>query len=231
VDHDQQLTSVLADGTRYRIYRSIVDHSTEAVTVTDVATSFGLHPNVARMHLTKLEQAGLLVTSLRKGPGGGRPAKLYRMSDQVATLSIPARRYDALSRLALASLNEANDMDAVRRACHKAGVDAGRNYLVEHHGAASVDHSALVSMVTAIAEDFGLLPEVGWDGDMFTVDVHNCAFKELSTGDPDLVCTIHQSFLGGLFEALGGADGAPKIVADSAISRGDDRCRLRVAFS
>ena len=54
MDEQHRLTAVLADGTRYRIYRSIVEQPHDEVTVAAVATTFGLHPNVARMHLTKL---------------------------------------------------------------------------------------------------------------------------------------------------------------------------------
>ena len=40
------------------------------MTVADVAARFGLHPNVARMHLAKLEQAGFLATDFRRGAAG-----------------------------------------------------------------------------------------------------------------------------------------------------------------
>ena len=75
MDQEQRLTAVLADGTRYRIYRSIVERPGAEVTVADVAEQFGLHPNVARMHLGKLEQAGLLPPHCAGAPrGAGRRA-------------------------------------------------------------------------------------------------------------------------------------------------------------
>ena len=110
-----RLTAVLADGTRYGIYRSIVERPHDEVTVAAVATRFGLHPNVARMHLTKLAQAGLLATSLRKDGSGGRPARLYRLSDKVSSLTMPPRRYDLLADLALKALAETGDLDTRRR--------------------------------------------------------------------------------------------------------------------
>ena len=75
------------------------------VTVAEVAERFGLHPNVARMHLTKLEQAGLLLDrDCARAKGGGRPARLYSLSDQVSSFDMPPRRYDLLSSLALKAL-------------------------------------------------------------------------------------------------------------------------------
>jgi predicted ArsR family transcriptional regulator/TusA-related sulfurtransferase len=49
----------------------------EGQTVRDIADKFSLHPNVARTHLETLADAGLVVVSSRKHPGGGRPAKVY----------------------------------------------------------------------------------------------------------------------------------------------------------
>ena len=97
MDRDHELSAVLADDTRYHIYRWVAERPGTDVTVADVAGEFGLHPNVARMHLAKLEQAGFLATGFRRAPGGGRPAKLYRLSDQVVTFGFPPRRYELLS--------------------------------------------------------------------------------------------------------------------------------------
>ena len=69
MDRDHELSAVLADDTRYRIYRSIAERPGEDVTVADIAEQFGLHPNVARMHLAKLEQAGFLATASAARPG------------------------------------------------------------------------------------------------------------------------------------------------------------------
>ena len=107
------------------------------VTVADVAEEFGLHPNVARMHLSKLEQAGFLATGFRRAAGGGRPAKLYRLSDKVVTFGFPPRRYELLSRLALDSLSAGGTRDDAMRACREAGVAEGRRALAGERRAAA----------------------------------------------------------------------------------------------
>ena len=66
----------LRSTTRAAIYEHLQDAG-EELTVRDVADEFGLHPNVARTHLETLADAGLVVISSRKHPGGGRPAKVY----------------------------------------------------------------------------------------------------------------------------------------------------------
>lgn len=221
---------MLADGTRYRIYRSIVERPGAEVTVADVAERFGLHPNVARMHLGKLEQAGLLATSLRRGPTGGRPARLYRLSDTVASLSMPPRRYDLLAELALKALADSGDLERVAAVCRASGVEAARVSVAGHPDYAHVDREGLVSAIREVGEEVGMLPEVSWDGSTLAIDVRNCIFKELSTGQPELVCVMHHAFLEGFIEQLADSGSTAALEAFSSISRGADHCRLHVVF-
>ena len=93
---EQRLTAVLADGTRYRIYRSIVERPGVEVTVADVAERFELHPNVARMHLTKLEQAGPARHVAAQGRQRRPPGPSLSAQRQGRALAMPPRRYDLL---------------------------------------------------------------------------------------------------------------------------------------
>ncbi|KHF31155.1 Helix-turn-helix domain protein [Anoxybacillus sp. BCO1] len=60
-----KITSVLADPTRYEIYQYIARKHQE-VTVQEIADAFHIHPNVARLHLTKLEDVNMLVSENEK---------------------------------------------------------------------------------------------------------------------------------------------------------------------
>jgi len=231
VDSQQRLTAVLADGTRYSIYRSIVERPHDQVTVAEVAERFGLHPNVARMHLGKLEQAGLLETALRKDGSGGRPARLYRLSDTVSSLSLPPRRYDVLADLALRALAETGELERVAAVCRTAGDDAAAAYAAEHPDFRRGGRDELVAAIVEVGEEVGMLPQVSWDHDVLALDVRNCIFKELSSAQPDLVCVMHRAFLEGFVARLAEAGSAAAVEASSAISRGDDRCRLRILFA
>lgn len=69
----------------------ILRGSSEGQTVKDVAAMVGIHPNVARTHLTKLAQAKLVSYTEQRHEHGGRPARIYR-----AVLFTPATP-DAIS--------------------------------------------------------------------------------------------------------------------------------------
>ncbi len=73
---DVSTRRALRSTTRASIYE-FLRQTGEGQTVRDIAGEFSLHPNVARTHLETLADAGLVVVSSRKHPGGGRPAKVY----------------------------------------------------------------------------------------------------------------------------------------------------------
>ncbi len=73
---DVSTRRALRSTTRASIYE-FLRQTGEGQTVRDVAGEFNLHPNVARTHLETLADAGLVVVSSRRHPGGGRPAKVY----------------------------------------------------------------------------------------------------------------------------------------------------------
>jgi predicted ArsR family transcriptional regulator len=231
VDRDHELSAVLADDTRYHIYRSVAERPAADVTVADVAAEFGLHPNVARMHLAKLEQAGFLTTSFRRTAAGGRPAKLYRLSDLVVTFGFPPRRYELLSRLALAALAAGGERGVVVSVCREAGAAEGRRALAAY-GRPPHDRAAAAALVASITEEQGLLPEVAWRDGALSVVVNNCSFRELSGADPDLVCAMHRAYLEGILQVVTAGLGRLTVDSDDCrISCGDARCELVCSFA
>lgn len=231
MDRDHELSAVLADDTRYGIYRTIAERPAEEFTVADIAGRFDLHPNVARMHLAKLEQAGFLATGFRRSSGGGRPAKLYRLSDMVVTFGFPPRRYELLSRLALGSLAAGGSREGALRICREAGAAEGRQALAGEPRPPR-DATAAADLVRRVAEEQGLLPQVEWRDGALLISVRNCAFRELSGADPDLVCGMHRAFLGGILEVVTAGLGRLRMEPDDgAISRGGDSCELVCTFA
>src|SRR5213593_300595 len=70
----------------------------------EAASALGISRALAAFHLDKLVQQGLLDTSYRRlttrrGPGAGRPAKLYRLSARQVELTLPERRYKLAGRV------------------------------------------------------------------------------------------------------------------------------------
>src|SRR6476620_6115370 len=99
-DIDADLISVAALGepVRRELYRFVAAQP-DPVSRDQAAAGVGVARHVAKFHLDKLEEDGLLEVEYRRppgrsGPGAGRPAKLYRRSGRAIAISLPERRYD-----------------------------------------------------------------------------------------------------------------------------------------
>jgi predicted ArsR family transcriptional regulator len=93
----------------------------------EVATVLGVHRNVARSRLDRLAQAGFLTVTLerlggQRGPGAGRPAKVYRVAPELEGVEFPDRRLADLIGLLVGRI----PAHGRARALREAGEDFGR---------------------------------------------------------------------------------------------------------
>ena len=219
-----QLGDVFGDSTRRRIYRH-VRQSDEPRSAGEVAEVFGLHRTVARAHLEKLCELGLVETSIRRRPTGGRPAKTYAGSAKRLEVVFPPRRYERLARLLLGFIDETTTQEeaAVRaEALGRAyGEDAAAALCGATDGApARMTPAAVVEWMNAAG--YGATLEVNG---VVVVEVHNCVYSELSLEYPHVVCPFDRGMLLGM---LGVDAGAYR--QTQALSAGDDVCRHEISL-
>ena len=101
--------------------------SADPVTADDAAAALDVHRSVARGRLERLVHAGILETSFarrsgRRGPGAGRPAKLYSPAPEAQALEFPPRHLPAL----VARLLDELPADGRDEALRAAGENFGR---------------------------------------------------------------------------------------------------------
>lgn len=204
-----KLNTALAVPTRHAIYQYVLKHP-EGVTVNDVADQFGIHPNVARLHLSKLEEVALIEARTQHTGRGGRPGRVYTPIEKAVHLSFPPRDYEKLSVIAIKSL-EALGIEGEEtfvRQGEEMGYQEAMRY-IEQHGL-DVERMSLHEVIEhaqKITGDSGLLPEFEpIDEYSFRFHVHGCTFREL-TEDHPTICSMHHAQLKGIFRAfLGKAD-------------------------
>ena len=198
------LTGALADPTRYGIFQAIIEAAGEPLTVIQVADRFSLHPNVARMHLRKLMDVSLVQADTRKSKGGGRPARIYRLSNQAANLQFPPRDYRTLASLALQAVSAPNGdpAEALEQAGTEFGREEGRRGLKRDDldpKSCSLDQ-VLESLNTTLVS-LGLFPRITRQADGHVdLEIRNCVYRELSAQFPGLVCRLHAAVLRGMLE-------------------------------
>ncbi len=201
-----RITSVLADPTRYYIYQYILNNHRE-VTVQDIADQFEIHPNVARLHLSKLEDVKMIVSQSQKTGKGGRPSRLYRLSDEVIQLHFPFRDYQLLAKISLQALSSLGKQG--QEALTLAGKVFGQELILQSLKASStsierISFQEKIDLLNEAAKTSGFSPEfhaTEEDGKII-LQVFNCPFKELAIADPDIICTMHNAFLLGMFESV-----------------------------
>src|SRR5829696_7007708 len=95
--------SALAEPARRALYRFVVAQP-EPVSRDQAAAGAALPRHTAKFHLDKLVEERLLDTEFRRlsgrrGPGAGRPTKLYRRSARQVAVTLPQRHYDLAGQI------------------------------------------------------------------------------------------------------------------------------------
>lgn len=216
-----RLADVFGDPTRRNIYRHL--RSCEGPqSASEVAGVFGLHRTVARAHLEKLSELGLVSTATRRRPGGGRPAKIYAVTDARLEVMLPPRRYERLARLLLQLVSEAVDPEVATSTATALGRTFGEQTAADYAGAGAEPPVRLSPHAVMDWMDLaGYGATLSSNGSGSTViEVHNCVYRELSQEYPDVVCAFDRSMLCGML----GVDSSVH-TQTHALSGGDEFCR------
>lgn len=240
MEHDvPELMGTLADPTRYAVYRWLAGQPHRAFSAREIASQFGLHPNVARQHLVRLEHAGLVVGCLRRSPRGGRPGRVYQMAEKPLSVQLPARDFQLLAVLALQALASLGPEGA--RALEEKAQSQGEAVGMAESAAGVGREGCELGLRAALERIFsreGIMPVVEEEGQdreeiaagprrrqeagsrrgllsgktgirTFRLRVQNCPFKEVPGHLQSLVCAAHASFLTGVVRGAAQAEAGP----------------------
>jgi len=186
----------------------------------------GVPRHAAKFHLDKLVDDGLLETeyrrlSGRRGPGAGRPAKLYRRAAREIAVMLPDRRYQLAGQLmAQAITDAAGEAPPVTEALRGAARDRG-HMLGDEVRRRAGPGSSQAAQVTAVRE---VLDEEGYETrpDPGGLILANCPFRALSRDYTPVVCGMNLAIMDGLLDRLGPA--ALSALLDPA----EGRCCVRL---
>jgi predicted ArsR family transcriptional regulator len=159
----------------------------EPFTSAEAATELGVHPNVARARLDRLVRAGLLEVEreqrgARRGPGAGRPTKVYRVAPELEAIEFPDRRVGELISLLVEKLPTRGRQRALR----EAGEDFGRK-LAEAAGLRPA--RSFAAGLERVVDALGLLgfqaSVVSLEGDRAELASPTCPLRPLVTQYPE----------------------------------------------
>lgn len=206
---DLDAISALGEPTR----RALYDHVAATggwVSRDAAADAVGLERATAAHHLDRLAADGLLDVdyqrlSGRRGPGAGRPAKLYRRARREVEVSLPPRDYELAGRLLAeaADRSRAEGTD-ITSALEVTAGEEGRRLAEEArsrlHGPGARRVASRRQAVLEVLEDHGFEPRVADDG---TIVLRNCPFHRLAQQHTELICGMNHCLLESALDGVG----------------------------
>lgn len=224
-----KMAAVLGDPTRYRIFEHIVRRAPGGVTAQEMARRFSLHPNVARMHLAKLQRAGLLFSRPDHRGRSGRPVHLYFPTGRAATFAVPTRNFELLAELLSLALGEfgPTGLEALDRVGAAFGRRVAENALAGTPSPGSDPLRRLGAAADRLREQ-GIEIQVTEEPDGARITVTNCVFHELALSHPEHVCRLCTAMMQGLVSVCSTTAGiqVTGIRVLHSLPRGDERCEF-----
>lgn len=204
--HPLKITSTLADETRYSIYEYILKEK-KTVTVQNIADKFGIHPNVARLHLTKLSEINVITADFAKTGKGGRPGRVYKAAEKGVSLTFPRRDEDRLLKWTIQLIQELGHsaLTKCQGISYQDGFQQMKAYLAaEQKLSHLVTFEQKLQLLTDNAALIGYFPHIQQteQGKKMTFSIFNCPFQEQLNSHSEIVCTLHESYLKGQLDAL-----------------------------
>lgn len=198
--------AALAEPVRRDLYLFVAGQA-EPVSRDQAAAGVGVPVHTAKFHLDRLADEGLLEVEYRRlsgkrGPGAGRPTKLYRRSEHELAVSLPPREYDLAAGVMAAAIEASvHDGTPLREALRDCAVAAGRSLAAP--GQARPEQDPLHAVCDVLA-DHGYEPRTEPDEDSDErVVMANCPFHWLSRHHTELVCGLNADLIEGVTQAHG----------------------------
>jgi predicted ArsR family transcriptional regulator len=197
--------AALADPIRRELFLYVSAQSAP-ISRNQASDALGVARHTAKFHLDKLAEEGLLDISFkrlseRRGPGAGRPTKLYARSSRQLSVILPERRYDLAGHLLATAINNAaTEGRAVTDALEAAAAGWGRSVADQARAAAGPRPSPdrLVACSCQALTENGY--EAQRSGD--TIVLRNCPFDALAREHTELVCGMNLAIMAAITEQL-----------------------------
>lgn len=174
----------------------------------EAAEAVGIQRGIAAHHLDRLADAGLLEVDYRRlndrrGPGAGRPAKVYRRATIDIAVSLPPRRYELVGQLLARAVDRSQRdgtpiADALDRAARSAGQSIGTAACAGAGRRVGVRDRR--SRFFEVLRAHGFVPETAANG---VTILHNCPFHDLAQEHTELVCGMNLSLLEAVLAEFG----------------------------
>ncbi len=207
---------VLAQATRAQLFALLSELKRPAGTA-ELAERLELHPNGVRMHLERLEDAGLIGRA-RGHQARGRPPDVWAVAADAQPGGDPPRAYQDLGRWLARALQA---QAGVLRGIEDTGRQIGHELAPTDAGA---DVDAFITALGALGFRPKLMKGRRKSGPV-SVCLRNCPYREAVRENQPAICALHKGITRGLIDVL-----APDAELTAFVPRDPDRagCTIEV---
>jgi predicted ArsR family transcriptional regulator len=197
--------AALADPIRRELYLYVSAQPTP-ISRDQASDALGIPRHTAKFHLDKLADEGLLDISFkrlseRRGPGAGRPTKLYARSSRQLSVILPERRYDLAGHLLASAIdNAAAQGITLSDALDDVVAGWGRS-IADQARATAGPRPSRERLVACICQ---ALTENGYEAQCSggSIVLCNCPFDALAREHTELVCGMNVAIMTAVTEQL-----------------------------
>ena len=181
----------LSQPTRRRLFALLAELKRPVGTV-ELAERLDLHPNGVRVHLDRLESAGL-VTRDRARQARGRPRDAWTIASDARPGGDSPRAYSDLGRWLARAMRSG-----------KRGLTSGRGHRTRDRtrarpGRGGHGDEALETTLVAL----GFQPRIqARTDDRLAICLRNCPYRDVVRENQPVVCTLHRGITRGLLDVL-----------------------------
>jgi predicted ArsR family transcriptional regulator len=180
----------LSQPTRARLFALLAKLKRPAATE-ELARELELHSNGVRVHLLRLQEAGLVTREQRRLPRG-RPQDAWSIAPDARPGGGPPQAYEDLSRWLAAAVTPSR---ARLREVQATGREIGR-------GLAPTGSAPAAEAMRTTLSALGFDPTVESAPDGFRCRLGNCPYREAVKQNQEMVCTLHRGITDGLLEVI-----------------------------
>ncbi|MEK4628063.1 MAG: helix-turn-helix domain-containing protein [Solibacillus sp.] len=229
--HPIKITSTLADETRFSVYEYMLQQK-KYFSVQEIAERFNIHSNVARLHLTKLAEIGVITAEYLKTGKGGRPGRVYKVKQEGISLSFPRRDPSLLVSWSVELIHQLGE-EALKKGqqiSYKDGQQAMQLLIDERRIKSPLLFEEKVKLLTNSANLVGYIPEIKEENGQKTLlfSIFNCPFHEQFIKYGEIICKLHESYLRGQVDTLFDKNEFKQI--DSMLHAACDFCKYKIAI-
>jgi predicted ArsR family transcriptional regulator len=193
LDADREINEndALAQPSRARLFGLLAELKRAAKTA-ELAARLDMHPNGVRIHLERLEDAGLVVRARLRG-ARGRPADAWTVAPDARPAGQPPRAYRDLGRWLARSIDARSiSLSGLERT----GREIGREIAPRE---ATPGLEAVERALAAL----GFAPSVqSRQGDRLTFSLANCPYRDAVRENQPAICALHKGITRGLLDEL-----------------------------